>query len=190
MATAIYHRLLASNRWHATAQTRKKALLGAGTPAQARDTSQMKCFNCGEHGHGARECPRPRDPATFKKNLDAFRKAKRERGMRSDGRSSHPRPRETRTLNGVPEVKNKNGKFVPDQKALKVSRDAATKAALADELDATLSGLAPSTPTTSSQPGALITTTDQTSQVRFDPTSRASSRKQAITAVLSRLRTT
>ena len=109
--------------------------------------------------------------------------------MRSDGRSSHPRPRETRTLNGVPEVKNKNGKFVPDQKALKASRDVATKAALADELDATLNGLTPTSPSNSSQPGALIAT-DRQSQVSFDPASRASSRKQAITAVLSRLKTT
>jgi hypothetical protein len=36
----------------------------------------------------------------------------------------------------------------------------------------------------------LITTTDQQPQVRFDSASRASSRKQAITAVLSRLRPT
>ena len=109
--------------------------------------------------------------------------------MRSDGRSSHPRPRETQTLNGVPEVKNKNGKFVPDQKALKASRDATNKAALADELDATLSGLTQSTPATGPQPSALHTT-DQQSHVRFDTTSRASSRKQAITTVLFRLRTT
>ena len=76
MATAIYHRLLASNKWHATVQTRKKALLGAGpatSQAQSRDHSQIKCFNCGEHGHGAKECTKPRDSATFKKNLDASR---------------------------------------------------------------------------------------------------------------------
>ena len=150
----------------------------------------MKCFSCGEQGHSARECPKARDPATFKKNLDAFRKSKRERGMRSDGRSSHPRPRETRTLNGVPEVKNKQGKFVPDQKALKASRDAAFKAAIADELEAAIAERTPSQPTQGTQPSSLITTTDQQPQVRFDSTSRASSRKQAITAILSRLRPT
>jgi len=186
MATAVYHRLLASNKWHATAQTRKKALLGAGSPSRppSGDHSQMKCFNCGEEGHGARECTKAKNPVLFKKNLEAFRKSKRERGMRSDGRSSHPRPRETRTLNGVPEVKNKQGKFVPDQKALRASHDAAFKAAIADELEAALAEGQPS------QPSSLNTTTDQQPQVRFDSTSRASSRKQAITAVLSKLRTT
>jgi hypothetical protein len=78
---------------------------------------------------------------------------------------------------------------VPDQKALKASRDAAFKATIADELESALD--AHSTPPPSgAQPSSLIATTDQQPQVRFDSASRASSRKQAITAVLSRLRPT
>ena len=102
--------------------------------------------------------------------------------MRSDGRSTHPRPRETRTLNGVPEVKNKNGKFVPDQKALKATRDAAHQAQIAEELSTALDEQSTAPPST------LIATEQHQPQVRFDSASRASSRKQAITAVLSRLR--
>jgi hypothetical protein len=46
-----------------------------------------KCWNCNQEGHQARQCPKPRNKATFEKNLCAYKDSVRSRGGGGQGGS-------------------------------------------------------------------------------------------------------
>jgi hypothetical protein len=46
-----------------------------------------KCWNCNQEGHQARQCPKPRNKATFEKNLRAYKDSVRSRGGGGQGGS-------------------------------------------------------------------------------------------------------
>lgn len=74
-ATDMYDKLCVAGIWNRTSK---------GGPSALNSIVQQvnDCWNCGENGHQSKACPKPKNSALWKKNYEAFKKA-RSRGGRN-----------------------------------------------------------------------------------------------------------
>ena len=128
MATNSYKRLTCSNNWCCDARHSQKAL--TAQPAGRHSNGQRprlppECWNCGGP-HTLKDCTKPKDQTKIDAARQAFNKRKAARRRNGPKSNSNPRspPRERALINGTPCLKNKLGNWVPDQRALRVQRDA------------------------------------------------------------------
>jgi hypothetical protein len=116
LATNTYSRLKTSGDWDVPAASKIRVNV-AGNPgsdiplAKPRPKGQRSCWNCGATDHIASGCKLPRNQALFDANKKAFEAAK-------DRRKKGPKRRVNKET-GKPEIRNKRGLYVVDQKRLR-----------------------------------------------------------------------
>ena len=135
-ASRAYQRFKASSKW-CVPKNAQGLTANGGPPSQAN----FKCWNCGGP-HKVPDCPKPRDDTKIEAARQTYLKNRKQRPGK--GRSGKPK---TRMHNGIPQVQNKNGAYVMDQK--KVREQKKTEAnetlirALAASPDAVAAATAP-----------------------------------------------
>ena len=144
LATNTYHEMQAENTWNVSSQSKKRAYLGS-TPSGSGASSAPKrfkllCWNCGEEGHGLRDCKEDRNEANIEKNKQKFQALKRKYDStkgKSNGKSGDKPKRKTGS-DGKPYVLNKKGAYVLDQKSLSSEKK---KVEVQKEFESTLDAL-------------------------------------------------
>jgi hypothetical protein len=131
LATNMYNRMSGSNTWLTSRDHRRRALTTSTSMKDGRSTRRHNgpsnsgyrrhCWNCGSPDHELADCPSPKDEAKIEKARQDYFKFKRQNQTRPF-RGPDKRDRrhgETRLASdGTPMIRNKRGKFVPDQKRL------------------------------------------------------------------------
>ena len=116
----VYRRLITTTSlWCRPTGTKPTALNAA--PA----TFKLRCWNC-EGDHHVKDCKAPRDEKRIAANRDKFNANRRNRfrsgnsnpNAPSGARTGSYNVRQVRTVDGKPEMLNKRGKWVPDNKQL------------------------------------------------------------------------
>ena len=96
MASATYDRLKQAGSWDVPKARLAKSYnvtantSGPPTRSQSNSSSNLDCFNCGQHGHGVGDCPEPLDQAKIDRARQAFfDRRRRSQGGRGAGRSGN-----------------------------------------------------------------------------------------------------
>jgi hypothetical protein len=116
LASASYARLKTAGVWDVPKQRAQTAAALTATGNGHNhdgDRPKLKCFNCEKEGHMLGDCPDPRDEAKIAKNRKAFLK---NRPPRKGNNKGDKFKKVRRMKDGRPEIKNKKGVFVLDQK--------------------------------------------------------------------------
>jgi Zinc knuckle len=114
----------AENTWNVSSQSKKRAYLGSNPSGSGASSApkrfKLLCWNCGEEGHGLRDCKEEWNEANIKKNKQKFQALKRKHDTtkgKSNGKSGD-KPKRKTGADGNPYVLNKKGVYVLDQKSL------------------------------------------------------------------------
>jgi Zinc knuckle len=125
LATNTYHEMQAKNTWNVLTHNKKQAYLGSsqgGSGGGAPKRFKLLCWNCGEEGHGLRDCKEPKNKANIEKNKQKFQALKRKydtkKGKSSGKHGNKPTSKQKIGEDGKPYVLNKKGAYVLDQKKL------------------------------------------------------------------------
>lgn len=133
LATNTYQRLLNANQWHVAATTKSKGYnVTPRTGPSSSNSRKVACFNCGSPDHLAPDCPQPRDEAKITANREKYQRqnGNNSRNQRPRGRG---KPKHKTAADGTPQIRNKLGAWVPDQKKI---QNKAKLASIADSLAA------------------------------------------------------
>ena len=131
-ALAMYRRLKASGEWDAVVGGRSRAYMGQPRLPPSPSTPfgpkpKLICWNCGEEGHGVSDCKKPKNQSRIDSQRNKFFKGRDRKGFRSPkGRNFKPKPQGPKRRTGPdgrPQIRNKNGAYVLDQKAARQIRD-------------------------------------------------------------------
>jgi hypothetical protein len=146
MATNIYNRLTGSNKWLTSRDHRRRAYVAG--PGGARSNGhpngrqqqgyRRRCWNCGSQDHELPDCPSPKDEAKIEKARQDYLKFKRQNQPRFPRRDAKHgrRPPETRLASdGTPMLRNRRGRFVPDQRRIHLARKSERTRALNAAID-------------------------------------------------------
>jgi Zinc knuckle len=133
----------AENTWNVLSQSKKRAYLrssqggsGGGTPKRFK----LLCWNCGEEGHGLRDCKEPKNEANIEKNKQKFQALKRKYDSKKGKNGGKPgdKPKRKTGEDGKPYVLNRKGAYVLDQKTLSSDKK---KAEAQKEFESTMDAL-------------------------------------------------
>ena len=84
-----------------------------------QERKKFNCFNCDSEDHLANDCPLPPDERKIAAGRKAYMDKKNASGSGSSSRRSGTDRNQRRMSSGQPEIKNKNGFWVPDTKKLR-----------------------------------------------------------------------
>ncbi len=118
LASNSYNRLKDSGKWDVPKGSDASAFLGeGGTSSTGGSASKKKiiCFNCGQEGHLATKCPKPKDTAKIEEARKKFLEEKAKKG-----KLNCPK---TKMMNGKPYKLNKNGAYVLDQAKIRKQKE-------------------------------------------------------------------